>query len=47
MEIVNQLASPGKENRLAGLLDELQSFVTASAEQGVAAHEVEQGIWQH
>lgn len=46
MEIVNQLPSPSKKQRLTDLLDELQSFVTSSAQQGVAAHEVEQGIWR-
>lgn len=46
MEIVNQLPSASKENPLAGLLDELQSFVRTSAEQGAAVHEVEQGIWR-
>lgn len=46
MEIVNQLPSPSKNQRLTDLLDELQSFVTSSAQQGVAAHEVEQGIWR-
>lgn len=46
MEIVNQLPSASKENPLAGLLEELQSFVRSSAEQGLAVHEVEQGIWR-
>ncbi len=46
MEIVNQLPSPSKKQRLTDLLDELESFVTASAQKGVAAHEVEQGIWR-
>ncbi len=46
MEIVNQLPSASKENPLSGLLEELQSFVTTSADHGVAVHEVEQGIWR-
>jgi len=46
MEIVDQLPSPSKKQRLPDLLEELQSFLMSSAEQGVAVHEVEQGIWR-
>lgn len=46
MEIVNQLPSLSKNQRLTDLVEDLRSFLTSSAQQGVAIHEVEQGIWR-